>query len=184
MKGTRAAQRYAKAIISLAGDNSVTQEVKEDMDSIVKTIAGSQDLKNMLKSPVVRDGIKRSALKEIFKDANGVTLGAFDILIENGRINSLDAVAKQYLKLYHGTSGMQEAIVTTAVPLNAELEGKIQNKIKELTGAGALLKNVIDESVIGGFILRVGDLQYDASIARNLNNLKREFKDNTYVSKI
>jgi F-type H+-transporting ATPase subunit delta len=105
-------------------------------------------------------------------------------LIENGRINNLDAVAKQYLKLYHGTSGMQEAIVTSAVPLNAELEEKIQNKIKELTGNGAIIKNVIDEGVIGGFILRVGDLQYDASIARNLNNLKREFKDNTYVSKI
>ncbi|MDT0689643.1 ATP synthase F1 subunit delta [Salegentibacter sp. F188] len=184
MKGTRAAQRYAKAIISLAGDNNVTKDVKNDMDTIVQTIAGSSDLKNMLKSPVIKDSVKRSALKEIFKDANGVTLGAFDILIENGRINNLDAVAKQYLKLYHNTSGLQEAIVTTAVPYSVELSGKIQDKIKELTGAGAIVKNVIDESMIGGFILRIGDLQYDASIARNLDNLKRKFKDNSYVSKI
>ncbi|MDT0642145.1 ATP synthase F1 subunit delta [Zunongwangia sp. F363] len=184
MKGTRAAQRYAKAIISLARDKKVAEEVKNDMDSIVKTIGGSDDLKHLLSSPVVKNSMKKSALKEIFKSSNAVTLGAFDILLENNRINILNAVAKEYLKMYYGTSGMQEAIVTTAVPLNKELEEKIQNKIKELTGAGAIIKNIIDDSIIGGFILRVGDLQYDASIARNLNNLKREFKDNTFVSKI
>jgi F-type H+-transporting ATPase subunit delta len=76
------------------------------------------------------------------------------------------------------------ATVTTAVPLTKELEAKVLAKIKELTGNDVSLENKIDESIIGGFILRVGDLQYNASIANKLNTLKREFTNNTYVSKL
>jgi F-type H+-transporting ATPase subunit delta len=76
------------------------------------------------------------------------------------------------------------ATVTTAVPLTKELEAKVLAKVKELTGNDVSLENKIDENIIGGFILRVGDLQYNASIANKLNTLKREFTNNTYVSKL
>jgi F-type H+-transporting ATPase subunit delta len=56
--------------------------------------------------------------------------------------------------------------------------------VKELTGTGAKIKNVINKDIIGGFILRVGDLQYDASVSRNLNRLKRELTNNSYISSI
>lgn len=184
MKGTRAAQRYAKAIIELAEEKNATGEVFRDMLGITKTIAGSKDLKDLLNSPVVKTAIKKNALREIFKDSHAITLGSFDILIENGRINILNLVANNYISRYNQINQTQEAVVTTAVPLNAALEEKIQAKVKELTGAGASIKNVIDKNIIGGFVLRVGDLQYDASIASNLNRLKREFKNNTYVSKL
>ncbi|WP_372918347.1 ATP synthase F1 subunit delta [Salegentibacter sp.] len=184
MKGTRAAQRYAKAIIGLAKDKNATDAVYEDMQSISQTIANSKDLKSMLGSPVVKSGIKKSALREIFKDAHAITMSGIDILVENGRINLLDIVARQYIVKYHSLNNTQQAVVTTAVPLTKELEEKVQVKIKELTGNEASLKNVVDEDMIGGFVLRVGDLQYDASVASNLNRLKRELKNNTYVSKL
>jgi F-type H+-transporting ATPase subunit delta len=66
-------------------------------------------------------------------------------------------------------------VVTTAVALTGDLEKKVLAKVKELTGKNVTLKNIIDETVLGGFILRAGDLQYDASIANQLNTLKREF---------
>ena len=184
MKGNRAAQRYAKAILSLAKDQNAADAVHNDMQDILRTVQGSRDLKNMLTSPVIKNGLKKSTLLEIFKDLNGVTKGALDILIENSRIDILDVVARQYILKYNEANKIQEAIVTTAVPLSKELEAVIMDKVKELTGEEASLKQVIDEDIIGGFVLRVGDLQYDASIARNLSNLKRELKDNTYVSKI
>jgi F-type H+-transporting ATPase subunit delta len=66
--------------------------------------------------------------------------------------------------------------VTTAVPLSSELEGKVMDKVKELTGSEKVtLTNEIDPAIIGGFILRVGDIQYNASIANQFGNLKREF---------
>jgi len=184
MRGTRAAQRYAKAILSLAKDKSSAEAVNEDMLSISKTVLNSKDLENMLLSPVVKDTIKKSALLEIFKGINAVTKGAIDILLENGRISILHLVAKQYILLFNEMNNVRQAVVTTAVPLDKELEAVIHAKVKELTGSEASLKNIVDDSIIGGFILRVGDLQYDASVSRNLRRLERELKDNTYVSKI
>ena len=67
------------------------------------------------------------------------------------------------------------AKVTTAVPLTDELKVKVLAKVKELTGKDAEIQSTVDESILGGFILRVGDIQYDASIANKLDKLKREF---------
>ncbi|TDN87384.1 ATP synthase F1 subcomplex delta subunit [Salegentibacter sp. 24] len=184
MKGTRAAQRYAKAILDLAIEKNSADTVFTEMQQISQTIAKSEDLADMVKSPVVNGVVKKASLKEIFKNAGDITQGAFDVLIENGRINILGLVARNYILRYNSLNKSQEAVVTSVVPLTAELEEKVLAKVKELTGSGAKIKNVINKDIIGGFILRVGDLQYDASVARNLNRLKRELKNNSYISSI
>ncbi|QED38495.1 ATP synthase F1 subunit delta [Antarcticibacterium arcticum] len=184
MKGTRAAQRYAKAILDLAKDQNVSEVVNKDMESISQTITASDELQDVLASPVVKADLKKNALREIFKDAHSITLGAFDILLENNRIIILKAVAQKYNELYNELNNIQVATVTTAIPLDTSLEAKIQDKIKELTGNSATIKNITDPAIIGGFILRIGDLQYNASVARSLKDLKREFSNNTYISKI
>lgn len=184
MKGSRAAIRYAKAIISMAKDKNLTNEVNEDMILINKTVNDSEDLRRFLKSPVVKEKMKRNALLEIFKSVNGITLGLFNVLLENNRIDLLPLVALKYKDLYNEMNGIQIARVTTAVPLTPALELKIQQKVRELTGNEAEIKNIIDESIIGGFVLRVGDIQYNGSVQAQLTNLKRELKNNTYVSKI
>lgn len=184
MKGTRAAQRYAKAILDLSKEQKVSDLVYRDMESISKTIIASDELQDVLGSPVIKDQLKSSALKEIFKDAHAVTLGAFDILLENNRIYLLRYVAQKYVQLYNELHNIQVATVTTAIPMDRELETKIQNKILELTGNSAKINNIVDPSIIGGFVLRIGDLQYNASIARSFSDLKREFKNNIYISQI
>lgn len=184
MKGTRAAKRYAKAILDLAKEKNSADTVFTDMQQISQTIAKSEDLANMLKSPVINSSVKKASLKEIFKSAGEITQGSFDVLIENGRINILDLVARNYIVRYNTLNKSQEAIVTSAVPLTPELEEKILAKVKELTGTGAKIKNVVNKDIIGGFVLRVGDLQYDASVSRNLNRLKRELKTNAYTTSI
>ncbi|HLT33115.1 MAG TPA: ATP synthase F1 subunit delta, partial [Aquaticitalea sp.] len=84
-------------------------------------------------------------------------------------------VAQQYNQLFDQEHGIQVAKVTTAVPLTDELNTKVLAKVRELTGRDAEIINRVDETILGGFILRVGDLQYDASIANKLSKLKREF---------
>ncbi|WP_424492842.1 ATP synthase F1 subunit delta [Salinimicrobium sp. GXAS 041] len=184
MTGSRAAQRYAKAVLGMAKDRNVAKEVHEDMNLIVQTIKSSNELRAVLKSPVVKESAKISSLKAIFKDVNPVTLGLFGILGDNNRLELLTLVASRYDELYNSMMGIQVAKVTTAVPLTPQLETKIQAKVKELTGNEAEIKNTIDASIIGGFILRVGDLQYNASVASQLTSIKRELQNNTYVSKI
>lgn len=184
MKGTRAAKRYAKAILSLAKDKKSADKVHDDMLRILRTVQGSKELGDMLGSPVIKNSLKKKSLSAIFTDLNELSQGAIDLLIENGRIDILDVVARHYIFMYNEDNKFQEAIVTTAVPLDKELEKAVMDKVKELTGTEAKLKQIVDESIIGGFILRIGDLQYDASVSRSLSNLKRKFKENTYVSKI
>ncbi len=87
----------------------------------------------------------------------------------------LGNVANTYNHLYDTLRNTQVAKVTSAVPLTDDLKAKVLAKVKELTGKTTEIENTVDESILGGFILRVGDIQYDASIASKLNKLKREF---------
>lgn len=184
MQGSKAALRYAKAVISLAKDKNLTKEINDDMGLINETIDNNSELRIFLKSPVTKNSIKKNALLEVFKGVNTITSELFNLLIENNRIEILSIVASKYRFLYNEMNNVQVAKVTTAIALSPALETKIQAKVKELTGNEAEIQNIIDESIIGGFILRVGDIQYNGSVHAQLNNLKREFKNNTYVSKI
>jgi len=175
MAGARAAIRYAKAVLSLAQDQKTTDVVNNDMKLIANTVANNTELSNMLNSAVVSTSIKKSALLEIFKGINPLTVNAIETLITNRRIAILPEVAKQYSIIFDKLNGTDVATVTTALPLTADLKVKVLDKVKALTGKEVAVENIIDENILGGFILRVGDLQYDASIANQLSKLKREF---------
>lgn len=175
MAQSRAAIRYAKAILDLAKDQKSAPSINDDMKSIANAVAASRELNDMLHSPVIPVATKKSALLAVFTDLNTLSLNLIDTLIENKRIDILGAVAETYNNLFDKEQGIQIAKVTSAVPLSDELKTMVLAKVKELTGNNAEIINVVDESILGGFVLRVGDLQYDASISNKLNKLKREF---------
>ncbi len=175
MAGTRAAIRYAKAVLSLATEQSAAEAVNNDMKLIANTIAESKDLKEMLQSPVVSITVKKAVLTEVFQKTNKTTLNLIDTLISNKRIDILGSVASKYMALFDESKGIELATVTTAVAITDSLKEAVLEKAKALTGKNVEVENIVDESILGGFILRVGDIQYDASIANQLNKLKREF---------
>lgn len=173
---SRAAIRYAKAILQKANENNTEAVVFGDMQSVYNTIENSRELQAVLQSPVIKANDKKEALLKIFKGQSEATHALINILVENQRTALLGEVAKSYIQLYNEAQGVKVATVITAVPLSADLESKVMAKVKELTGSEKVtLKNEIDPAIIGGFILRVGDIQYNASIANQLGNLKREF---------
>ncbi len=175
---SRAAIRYATAILDLATDKGNVDAVLDDMKSISATLEGSKDLRNALQSPVIKEQDKRTVLKEVFSNTSNETRGLLDILMDNKRANILDKVANDFVSLYNKRKGLQEATVTTAVAITPELETKLLVKVTELTGSTeVVLENIVDENIIGGFVLRVGDTQYNASIASQLSKLKREFSN-------
>ncbi|WP_034042292.1 ATP synthase F1 subunit delta [Wocania ichthyoenteri] len=175
MAGARAAVRYAKAILSLASDKNIAEVVNNDMKLIATTIAGNKDLNSMLQSPVVKSSNKKAVLLEVFKGSNAMTTTMIDTLITNRRLALLNDVATSYNRLYDELKGIQIAQVTTAIPLTDDLKVKVLAKAKELTGKDVEVNNIVDAEILGGFILRVGDKQYNASIGNKLNKLKREF---------
>ncbi|MBP0902832.1 ATP synthase F1 subunit delta [Mariniflexile gromovii] len=178
MAGARAAIRYAKAVLSLASDRKTADAVNADMKLIASTIAESKDLNDALQSPVISASVKKAVLLEVFKKADKTTLSLIDTLVTNNRIAILGDVASKYTQLFDESKGIQVATVTTAIPLTDALKQKVLAKAKELTGKDIEVKSIVDESILGGFILRVGDIQYNASIANQLSKLKREFSIN------
>jgi len=175
MAGARAAIRYAKALLSLASDQNTTEVVGSDMKLIANTLATSKDLSEALQSPVIPSSIKKSTLLEVFKNADKSTNNLIDTLVTNNRINILGDIAVKYGELLDKSKGVEVATVTTAVALTDDLKKRVLEKAKTLTGKDVEVENIIDEDILGGFILRIGDLQYNASVANQLNKLKREF---------
>ncbi|WP_422082689.1 ATP synthase F1 subunit delta [Ulvibacterium sp.] len=175
MNDSRAAIRYAKAILDLAVENKATDALEKDMRAIAQTISESKELKDILTSPIIKGEAKKKAVLSVFKGSHHITEGLMNLLVDNRRIDMLNEVALKYIILNEKLKGEDVAYVTTAVPLTKALEKKVLKQLGAITGNKVTLKNTVDESIIGGFVLRVGDLQYDASIANKLNNIKREF---------
>lgn len=175
MNETRAAARYARAILDFAVEKKKTDVLEKDMRTIVETIGDSKELREMLGSPVLKAEVKKKALLSIFKGCDTITEGMFDLLFQNKRIGLLNEVALKYIILNEDLKGEGVAFVTTAVPLSGDLEKKVLKEVSRITGNKITIKNKVDENIVGGFILRIGDLQYDASISNKLNTIKREF---------
>ena len=177
MSSTRAAIRYAKAILDIASDKGVAQAVNNDMTLIASTIKSNKELSTFIENPTTKVEVKESALQEIFADTNAVTKSLFRLLFENKRFEILDSVATEYNNLFDESNGVEIAKVTTAIAMDSALEAKILAKIATFSDKKITIENTIDPSIIGGFILRIGDKQYNASVANRLQTLKRELSN-------
>ncbi len=178
MAGKRAAQRYAKALLSLAQEKKSLDQVNADIRLLANTMEASKELRIVLRSPVIKIEDKRACLLAIFKDLSQEVKNLFEVLLANKRIDLLNLVAEAFIQFVDKLNHVITAEVTTALPLSPELEIKVREKIKALTGNDATLVQKIDQSILGGFLLRIDDLQYDASISGKLNSLQYKFKQN------
>lgn len=174
---SRAAIRYAKAILDIAVLSNNSNKVNEDMMTIVEAIAASKDLSEFLSSPIITSEIKRNALTEIFESVQSETKSLFRLLQENKRFEILAPIAAQYNSLFDEMNGVEVANVTTAFPITPELEAKVLAKIATFSDKKITIINTVDAAIIGGFVLRIGDKQYNASVANRLQELKREFSN-------
>ena len=178
MKLSRAASRYSKAILSLAVDKNEAAAVNEDMKSILVTVSKNKELRNFLSSPIVKDAKKRDGLHQVFASAGAITKNTFDLLVTNKRTDILQDVATSYIISFEEMNKREIATVTTAVEINSDLEKKVLAKAKELAGKEVTLEKVIDPTILGGFILRVGDREINASVQNKFGELKRTFASN------
>ena len=175
MSDSRAAVRYAKAVLDLAIDKKADVALEKDMRLVVSTIQENTELKDVLGSPVISAEVKKSVLSGVFKNIHELGKGLIELLVDKKRIALLSEVAAQYVRLHEEFKGERVAYVTSAIPLSKGLQDKLLKQVEKITGEKVTLENQVDETVLGGFVLRVGDLQYNASIANKLEKLKREF---------
>lgn len=172
---SRAAIRYAKAILEIAISSGKASQVNDDMKFIIAAVDSSADLKAFLLSPIITSEVKMTALEEVFSSVQADTKSLFKLLQANKRFEILVAIASQYNAQFDEMNGVEVAKVTTAFPITADLEAKILAKAATISTKKITIQNTIDPTIIGGFILRIGDKQYNASVASRLQELKRQF---------
>ncbi|PSR54775.1 ATP synthase F1 subunit delta [Adhaeribacter arboris] len=186
MSDYRIASRYAKSLIELAQEKGVLEDIYQDMLLFSKTVASSRDLGLMLRNPIVKHDKKLAVLKAIFKGkVSDLTLSFFTIITEKNREAVLSSMATEFLAQYNLLKKVQKAQITTATPLTPVLQEEFKRIVINRTGMNSVvLDEIVDPAIIGGYILRIGDIQMDDSIRASLLRLKNQLKDNSYTSKL
>ncbi|WP_419802585.1 ATP synthase F1 subunit delta [Mucilaginibacter sp.] len=180
MSEYKVATRYAKSLIDLATEQNQLEAVKTDMVLFVETVRLSGTLNAVLRNPIVSPSKKASILTALFGDkVQPATLGFFKIMIAKMRSEILFDTAKEFIEQYNLKQHIVKASVVSAVPLSESNRAEVVAIIKKATDGNAILEEKIDPKLIGGFILTVGDRQFDTSIANTLNKLKKDFGQKT-----
>ncbi len=185
MAESKVGRRYAQSIMDIALKSNISGKINDDMLLIANTCAANEELFLLLKNPIVPTSKKDTILNAIFgSKVDALTVAFMKIITHKGRESHLEEIARAYTTMFNTLSKIKTAFVTTAFAMDSALRNQVMTIVKNAKGDNAELVEQIDKDIIGGFILRIGDVQYDASIAKKLKQLKGEFDDNLYVAEI
>ena len=173
---SRAALRYAKAFYIDSSEGNNTEAIVNAIHEIQSVLKDSRDLQAALKSPIVTATQKENILLEVFKALPEQVIQFLRLVVRNQRAALLLEITNAFVQLHEDTQGIKTARVISATALEKESTEKIKNIAKTLSGGKTIaIENQIDASLLGGFVLQIDDLQYNASLSNQFNNLKREF---------
>lgn len=186
MQNPRLASRYAKSLIDIAQELNVLEAVLDDMELIQQVCTSSHDFVLMLKSPVVKADKKTAILHSLFQDKiQKVTLGFVDLLVSKGREFHLPEIVDAFTAQYKELKNIRTVNLTTAVAIDENLKKVIFEKVAASVQDGHVeLNTLVDEELIGGFTLEIEDKLFDASIRRDLTDIRNQFTKNLYIANI
>lgn len=167
--------RYGKALFELAREKNLLKELKTDI-SLVSTLFTDEAVQFILECPVISISGKHKAFADLLHDkANPLTLQFLKMVIDNRRESYLPAICRNFIARFHEFSGIKQAHVTTVTELDETLKSKLKQTIVALFKTEVELTHSHNPELIGGFVLRVGDKQLDASVATKLRKIKTRF---------
>lgn len=192
MVAERIGQRYAKAIMDLAIQKGIGKKVLDDMELFRTVCQENREFVLMLRSPLIQVDKKKQILHALFKGKmEDLVLDAFTLITRKNRSSVLSTIGDEYIRLYRRLNNIIEVQLITATPVSSETRAALLVKVQELLNLEAgrlnqqnpsvsLVENV-DPSLIGGFVLKAGDLLYDESFSESLRRLSQQFKSNPYI---
>lgn len=183
MADNRVASRYVKSLLGLAVEQNAIEEVHKDMLMFDRICKENKAFVIMLKSPVIRHEKKRDILLKIFKGkVHKLTLAIMETITRKNREPLLPSIASEFHNAYNEFKGIRKALVTTPFPMDKALRTEIEKVVKKISDVKHVeIEEKVDESLIGGFILNVGDRQIDSSIKSKLEKLKLKFTENPFI---
>jgi F-type H+-transporting ATPase subunit delta len=178
MKAGRIAVRYAKALFLSAREKDLLDEVRADMELVQATVTGIDAIASLLESPVVETRKKTDILVSLFEGkVVDLSLDFVRMVTGNGREEYFYAICRHYIELYKEEKGIKIARIETVQPLTPDLREAFVSVITEAFKAEIELEQEVNESIIGGFVLRVEDKQLDSSVKGKLARIKKELQN-------
>jgi F-type H+-transporting ATPase subunit delta len=186
MPNPRLAGRYAKSLIDLAIEKDQLDAVYNDMLELQAAFKGSKELVNLLKSPIIKADRKDKIMDAITAGKITVITASFiKLMLRKGRESYLPEVVTAFIDQYKVNKGIHTVKLTTAVPVSEDLKNVIMDKVRDGKHIRKIeLNTEVNEDLIGGFVLEVGDQMVDGSIAYELHNIKKQFQNNDFIYKI
>jgi F-type H+-transporting ATPase subunit delta len=181
MNEGRIAVRYAKALFEVATEKSVLEEVKNDISFMENVYKLTPEFDLFLSNPSLTKSERIEWLEKLMPGAHSVTLAFVRQLVEQRRENKIPIILRYFMDLYREHAGFKKVKVITAVPLGAESQNTLQSKLESNLKAKVEFENETDASILGGIILQVDDLQFDASVASGLSRLRNKLLSSEQV---
>ena len=174
MNDSRISVRYSRALFQSALENNILERINQDM-ILIRDICTNPEIKEFLSNPVIRPSKKTETFKKLLANqVDKLTLSLIELIVKNGRERFLPAVARVFVHETMKYNGVTESSLTTAVKVDPVIKKQISDLINVLFKTKSDLKENIDETIIGGFILRVDDSYIDASVRNKLRKIKKE----------
>lgn len=175
MRTTKAARRYATALLELAKERNEVEAILEDMTFINNTIEDSNELVNFLKSPIINFDDKTAALDQLFfSDIEEATRLFIKLLARKNRINLLDQIAAAFIEQYKKYAGIITVEVFVAEEITDEQRQKLHRNLEEKTQKKVEMDITLDKSLKGGMAVRIGDTVIDDTVKHQLIKLEEE----------
>ena len=179
MLTSKVAKRYAQGLLDFTNESGQTNAVFSEMKDVVKLMSESKDLNKFFLTPYIDSKKKTEVASQIFKSLSPVSQNLITLVIRHGRENQLRNIAQEFVNKVEDINGVQRITLTTATQISKENIDQIL-KSTDLVNANsnADLVHIIKPEILGGYILRVGDQQVDASVKSKLNQVKKDFSLN------
>ncbi|WP_257657472.1 ATP synthase F1 subunit delta [Parapedobacter lycopersici] len=180
MSEFKVASRYAKSLIDLSQERGVLEEVKQDMEQFIDVLYTNKELQAIFRNPIVKGDKKSNILNALFeKKVHPSVMAFFHIMVRKGRAGILYPTAQEFIREYNDVKGIVHATVASASALSEANLDALKNAIAKEINKEVVLHNEVDPELIGGFVVRVGDRQIDASLAGRLQKLERHFESSS-----
>ena len=186
MSTIRISSRYAKSLLGLAIERGELEKVFADMQWLQAVCKSNHDFISMLRSPVIKSDSKGKIVKAVAGNNIGQLTDSFiHLLINKGRESALPEIATSFIQQYKEYKKIHIVKLTTAFQISDEIKKSIVDHIKSSTEMQNIeLESVVNENIIGGFVIQTGDKLVDASIAYDLKEIARQFENNDFIYKV
>lgn len=173
MKGTKVASRYAQSLLDLAVELDKTTEVTKDIESFIAASNDSRDFQLLLNNPIIDASKKNDIFEKVFPGFSSITMSFIKLLTKNKREAYLPIISKEYIAKLKKLQGIVPATLTSASKLDPEVMNKIVTQLQGQVDGKLEIEEIINPELIGGFVFRTGDMQIEASLARQLKELEQ-----------